>query len=75
MVRSVKLRNAAAREACVDGNRPDKGHAPKVPATAPATQGRAPFAWPWGLVAIGIMALAWVGIYLLWNGVVFLFSL
>lgn len=29
------------------------------------------FPWPWGMVAIGVMALAWVGIYLLWNGLVF----
>jgi hypothetical protein len=47
-----------------------------VPLVVPSEAGqRAPFAWPWGLVAIGIMALAWVGIYLMWNGVVFLFSL
>ena len=41
---------------------------------APAVRGRATFAWPWGLVAIGVMALAWVGVYLLWNGFAFLFN-
>lgn len=60
----------------MDGDRPEDGAARKVPLAAPSDAGqRAPFAWPWGLVAIGVMALAWVGIYLMWNGVVFLFSL
>ncbi len=36
---------------------------------------RATFKWPWGVVAILVLALAWVGIYLLWNGAVFLFQL
>jgi hypothetical protein len=61
----------------VDGKRPEKGSAPKAPLAVPpgATVERAPFAWPWGLVAIGVMAVAWVGLYLLWNGVVFVFGL
>ena len=41
---------------------------------SPPTQVRAVFPWPWGLVAIGVMALSWVGIYLLWNGVLFLLN-
>lgn len=36
---------------------------------------RATFNWPWGVVALTVLALAWVGVYLLWNGVVFLFQL
>lgn len=60
----------------MDGDRPEDGAARKVPLAAPSDAGqRAAFPWPWGLVAIGVMALAWVGIYLVWNGVVFLFSL
>lgn len=60
----------------VDGDRPEDGTARKVPVVAPSEAGqRAPFPWPWGLVAIGVMALAWVGVYLIWNGIVFLFSL
>lgn len=60
----------------MDGDRPEDGAARKVPLAAPSDTGqRAAFPWPWGLVAIGVMALAWVGIYLMWNGVVFLFSL
>lgn len=31
--------------------------------------------WPTGLTALAVIALAWVGIYLLWNGIVFLFTL
>lgn len=31
--------------------------------------------WPWGVIALGVLALAWVGVYLLWNGVIFLFQL
>jgi len=56
----------------VDNNRPDDGATRKAPL---ATGERAPFSWPWGLVAIGIMALAWVGIYLVWNGITFLFGI
>ena len=56
----------------MDGDRPDEGAARKAPLIAPLE--RAPFPWPWGLVAVGFMALAWIGIYLVWNGVVFLFS-
>ncbi|MNY77054.1 hypothetical protein D3C86_2168360 [compost metagenome] len=37
--------------------------------------GRTAFAWPWGIVALAVLALGWVGVYLLWNGVVFLFQL
>lgn len=60
----------------VDGERPEDGAARKVPLAAPSdARQRTPFPWPWGLVAVGIMALAWIGIYLLWNGVVFVFSL
>ena len=55
--------------------RPDDGHAQDVRLTeTQSVHGRAPFPWPWGLVAIGIMAIAWVGIYLLWNGLAFLFG-
>lgn len=57
-------------------NGPDKQASDKAPITAPpATGRREPFPWPWGVVAVGVLALAWVGIYLLWNGVVFLFGL
>lgn len=60
----------------VDGDRPEDGATGKAPLAVPSEAGqRMPFPWPWGLVAIGVMALAWVGIYLLWNGVVFLFGL
>ncbi|SMQ76016.1 hypothetical protein SAMN06295905_2508 [Devosia lucknowensis] len=52
----------------MDNNRPDEGAAHKQPLAASE---RSQFPWPWGIVAIGVMALAWVGIYLLWNGVVF----
>jgi hypothetical protein len=59
----------------VESNGPDDGQVDKAPLTAsqPVQESTA-FPWPWGLVAIGIMALAWVGIYLLWNGVAFLFN-
>lgn len=54
---------------------PDDGQVHKVPMTsAPPVRERTTLAWPWGLVAIGVMALAWVGIYLIWNGFVFLFN-
>ncbi|SEQ42091.1 hypothetical protein SAMN05428969_3020 [Devosia sp. YR412] len=54
---------------------PDDGQVHKVPMTsAQPARDRTALAWPWGLVAIGVMALAWVGIYLIWNGVVFLFN-
>jgi hypothetical protein len=56
------------------GTKDSQAH--KAPLTsAPPVPQRSGLAWPWGLVAIGTMALAWVGIYLLWNGVVFLLSL
>ncbi|MCR6671312.1 hypothetical protein [Devosia ginsengisoli] len=64
------------REESVEGKRPEEGPARKPALLAsPASNARPSLAWPWGLVAIGVMALAWVGIYLLWNGLVFLFSL
>jgi len=59
----------------VDGDRPQKGTARKAPLVGPAQGERTSFPWPWGLVAIGVMAIAWVGIYLIWQGVVFLLSL
>lgn len=59
----------------MEPKRAKDGHARDVQLTEPASlRGRAPFPWPWGLVAIGIMALAWVGIYLLWNGIAFVFN-
>lgn len=59
----------------MEPNRPDDGQLRDAPVTAAQQARKRPeFSWPWGLVAIGFMALAWVGIYLLWNGVVFLFS-
>lgn len=55
----------------MSGDRQEDSRAGKVPLVAPPAAGeRSPFPWPWGLVAIGVMALAWVGIYLLWNGIV-----
>lgn len=69
-------KNPAGWRMNVDGDRPEDGAARKAPLAAPSdTSPRAPFPWPWGMVAIGVMALAWVGIYLVWNGVMFLFSL
>jgi hypothetical protein len=63
-------------EARVNAKRPEDSAAHKAPLTAPTDrEQRTPFPWPWGLVAIGVMALGWVGIYLVWNGVVFLFNL
>lgn len=29
--------------------------------------------WPTGITALAVIALAWVGVYLLWNGIVFVF--
>lgn len=59
----------------MDGERPENGQTRKTPLAAPpAARLRTPFPWPWGLVALGVMALAWVGIYLLWNGIAFLFG-
>lgn len=29
--------------------------------------------WPTGITALVVIALAWVGVYLLWNGIVFVF--
>lgn len=60
----------------MEGKRPEDGPAQKAPLMVPpAANARPSLAWPWGLVAIGIMALAWVGLYLLWNGVAFVFGL
>ena len=62
-------------EVCVEPKRPEDGQVQDVRLTkAPSAQERATLSWPWGLVAIGVMALAWVGIYLLWNGLAFVFN-
>jgi hypothetical protein len=29
--------------------------------------------WPTGITALAVIVLAWVGVYLLWNGIVFVF--
>lgn len=66
----------AGREDFVDGKGPEDGQTRKAPLAAPPAAGtRTTFPWPWGLVAIGVMALAWVGIYLLWSGIVFVLGL
>lgn len=36
---------------------------------------RVAFRWPWGIIALAVLALGWVGVYLLWNGIVLLFQL
>jgi hypothetical protein len=55
---------------------PDDGQAHKTPLTvASSAQQPSRMPWPWGLVAIGFMALAWVGIYLVWQGILFLLNL
>lgn len=60
----------------MEGEGPKDGQTRKAPVAAPPSAGeRMPFAWPWGLVALGFMALAWVGIYLLWNGIAFVLGL
>ena len=41
----------------------------------PLPVGRTAFKWPWGVVAVAVLALGWLGLYLMWNGVVFLFQL
>lgn len=65
----------ASWEVCVEPKLPDDGQARDVRLTKSASaRERATLSWPWGLVAIGVMALAWVGIYLLWNGLAFLFN-
>lgn len=59
----------------MDPKQPDDGHVRDVRLTeSPSVHGRTAFPWPWGLIAIGIMAMAWVGIYLLWNGFTYLFN-
>jgi hypothetical protein len=59
----------------VEPKAPEEGQLRKAPmAAVPKGRARAVFPWPWGLVAIGVMALAWVGVYLLWNGIIFLFN-
>ncbi|MDB5536342.1 MAG: hypothetical protein JWP26_473 [Devosia sp.] len=44
-------------------------------ASKPLPIERAAIRWPWGIIALGVLALAWVGVYLLWNGFVFLSQL
>lgn len=65
----------ASWEVCVKPKLPDDGqvHDGRLTKSASA-QERATLSWPWGLVAIGVMALAWVGIYLVWNGLAFLLN-
>jgi hypothetical protein len=53
-------------------NRPEEPIAHK--GGQPVSAERTVFPWPWGIVAIAVMALAWVGLYLLWNGLAFLFG-
>ncbi|KKB12932.1 hypothetical protein VE25_04615 [Devosia geojensis] len=31
--------------------------------------------WPWGVTALAVIVAGWAGVYLLWNGIVFLFTL
>ena len=72
---SYRTGRAGSVEDFVEPNRPEDAQLQPAPLTAsPQARKRPEFAWPWGLVAIGVMALAWVGIYLLWNGIVFLFN-
>jgi len=54
-------------------NRLDEQFATKAPSALPAE--RSAVRWPWGVVALAVIALGWVGVYLLWNGVVFLTQL
>lgn len=54
-------------------NRADEQLAPKAPPALPAE--RPAVRWPWGIIALAVIALGWVGIYLMWNGLVFLFQL
>ena len=62
-------------EVFVEPKGPEEGQLRKAPMTAvPQGRARAEFPWPWGLVAIGVMAIAWVGFYLMWNGIAFLFN-
>lgn len=55
---------------------PDKSVADKVGLPTPSlpSSQRVGFHWPWGIVALAVMVLAWVGVYLIWNGFVFLFQ-
>jgi hypothetical protein len=65
----------AAWEGFVEPKLPEDGQVRNTPLTGPRSAvERTTFPWPWGLVAIGVMALAWVGIYLMWNGLAFLFG-
>jgi hypothetical protein len=52
---------------------PDEPFAAKGSQQLPVNQ--TSFHWPWGVVALAVLALGWVGLYLLWNGVVLLFQL
>ena len=62
-------------EVCVEPKLPDDGQVQDVRLSkAPSARESATLSWPWGLVAIGVMALAWVGIYLLWHGLALLFN-
>lgn len=54
-------------------NRVDEQLVPKTASSLP-TEHQA-IRWPWGIVALLVLAMGWVGVYLLWNGVVFLFQL
>lgn len=59
----------------MEPNLPDDGPARNAKLAASSSLGeRTNFPWPWGLVAIGVMALAWVGVYLIWNGFGFLLN-
>lgn len=64
----------AAWEGFVEPKLPDDGQVRDAPLAGAPARARTTFPWPWGLVAIGVMALAWVGVYLMWNGLVFLFN-
>jgi len=54
-------------------DRPDEPLVNK--AGEPLVGERAALRWPWGVVAVTVLALGWVGIYLLWNGIVFFSNL
>lgn len=65
----------ASWEVFVEPKLPDDSQVQNVRMTKATSAGdRATLSWPWGLVAVGVMALAWVGIYLLWNGLAFLLN-
>jgi len=73
--RSLSPELLVTGEVFVEPKGPEEGQLRKAPlAAVPQGAGRIAFPWPWGLVAIGVMALAWIGIYLLWNGIAFVFN-